>query len=362
MRTTSIRQLLREPESTTLDVKRDQYAFTKATDDLKSEIIKDIISFANTPRTTDAHILLGVTEHKGRPATITGITSHPDDAHLQQLINSKTNRPVHFTYQAITIDNKEIGIITIPPQERPTYLKHDYGKLRANTVYLRRGSSTATATPDEIIQLRTSVPTLDLQFANPAERTQHGRHLALASTVLHTPKKIPDLTAKVDILNGLFNPDYYREFIRYAVFDQLTTPIGIAITNTSSTTATDVHLHLTIPDPHVTLSLDAPPLPSQLATTDTPKAKKAPKRAITLERTSIAWHLTGTIPKIRPQQTQYLRELIYIGATTTMTLTIAATIHADNLPEPITSTLAVDITTAQRTATLIEALAIYNLD
>lgn len=358
-----IRQLLQEPESTTLDVKRDQYAFAKATDEQKSEIIKDIISFANTPRTTDAHILLGIAEQKGGKRTITGITIHPDDAHLQQLINSKTNRPVQFTYEPLTIDGREIGIITIPPHQHLTYLKHDYGKLRANTVYVRHGSSTSIATPDEIIQLHTSVPTLDLQFADTAERTQHGRHLTLASTILHTPKKIPDYGISFDFLE--FNREYYREFIRYATFDQLTTPIGIAITNTSTTTARDIRLTIAIDDPQskVTVALNAPPEPDQLSHVDTPKKRiKTIKSPIDVHRTARAWHITTSIPKVQPRQTHYLREQLHIGAATTMSLNLQATMHADNLPEPITTILTIDITTTERTATLIEALAIYNLD
>jgi hypothetical protein len=42
-----LRQLLYRRESETLDFKRDQYAFTKATDDQKAELLKDVMSFAN---------------------------------------------------------------------------------------------------------------------------------------------------------------------------------------------------------------------------------------------------------------------------------------------------------------------------
>ena len=40
-------RLLHEDESTTLDFKRDQYRFTKATEQEKSELLKDILGFAN---------------------------------------------------------------------------------------------------------------------------------------------------------------------------------------------------------------------------------------------------------------------------------------------------------------------------
>jgi Predicted transcriptional regulator containing an HTH domain and an uncharacterized domain shared with the mammalian protein Schlafen len=362
MRTARITELLRQSESTTLDFKQTQYALAGATDEQKSELIKDLLAFANANRTEDAYILLGVTEHKARRATITGITEHLDDAHLQQLINTKTNRTVHFSYHAATINGKAIGIITIPRQQRPVYLKKDFGKLRANTVYTRHGSSTSIATPDEIARMGTpDTPTLDLQFADHTERTLLGTHRAIASSVLHTPKDIPDYGVALEFLE--FNREYYREFIRYAAFDQLTQTFGIAITNTSSTTAHDVRATLTIPDPkHVTLALDAPPMPDLLDPIEKPKAKKPTPKAITLERTSTAWHLTATIPKVQPRQTHFVREQLFIGATRSMTLNVAVTIHGDNLPDPLTTSLTIKVTSTQNTATLIEALALYNLD
>lgn len=358
--TTTIKALLSHDEGTSLDFKQTQYPFARATDNQKSEIIKDILAFANAFRHQDAYILLGITE--GHPAQVTGITHHLSDAHLQQLINTKTNRPVEFSYHALRVNGKDIAAIRIAQQQRPIYLKKNFGNLHANTVYLRHGSSTSIATPDEIARMgNPDAPTLDLQFADANERRLQGTNLSITSTVLHTPKNIPDYGIAIDFLE--FNRNYYREFITHATFDQLTKPIGLAITNTSSTTAHDVRVTLTMPDPKkkVTIALNAPPLPEQL-TPDKPKQKPTPSRTIELERTSNAWHLTATFPKVQPHATQYLRHAVYIGARTTMTLNITAIIHADNLPTPITADLTIDLTNTKRTVTLIGALKIYNLD
>jgi hypothetical protein len=43
-------RLLYEEESPTLDFKREQYRFSKASDDEKSELLKDILGFANAWR------------------------------------------------------------------------------------------------------------------------------------------------------------------------------------------------------------------------------------------------------------------------------------------------------------------------
>jgi hypothetical protein len=359
--TATIKALLSNDESTTLDFKRDQYPFANATDHQKSELIKDTLAFANAFRHQDAYILLGITE--GHPATVTGITHHLNDAHLQQLLNTKTNRPIEFSYHALQINGKDIAAIRIPQQARPVYLKKHYGNLTANTVYLRHGSSTSIATPDDIARMGTpDTPTLDLHFADTSERKAQGTHRKITSTALHTPKNIPTLTAKVDILNGLFNPDYYRDSITYATFHQFHKPLGIAITNTSSVTAHDVRITLDIPDlkHHVTITLYPPATPEQLASTDKPKPAKA-KHAIELHHTSSAWHLAITFPKVQPRATQYLQHPFYLGAKQSMTVTIAVTIHADNLPTPITTTLTIRVTTTQRTTTLKGALKLYKL-
>ena len=145
--------LLNEDEGPALDFKRDQYPFEDATDEQKSEFVKDILAFANAWRRSNAHILVGVEEVKGGRSIPVGVRSHLDDANLQQFVNSKTNRKVDFRYECAMIDGVGIGVVCIPLQERPSYLTKRYGKLAENTVYIRRGSSTDTAKPDEIADM-----------------------------------------------------------------------------------------------------------------------------------------------------------------------------------------------------------------
>jgi hypothetical protein len=58
-------QLLHEEESESLDFKQGQYPFARASEEEKSEILKDILGFANAFRRADAYILLGVEEVRG---------------------------------------------------------------------------------------------------------------------------------------------------------------------------------------------------------------------------------------------------------------------------------------------------------
>jgi predicted HTH transcriptional regulator len=190
-----IEELLNESESSTLDFKRDQYRFENATDEEKSELLKDILAFANAWRRTDGYILIGVEEVKGGRSKVTGIGSHIDDAKIQQFVNGKTNRPIILSYQSLSFEGVQIGIIHIPPQERPFYLKKDFGKLKQNEVYLRRGSSTDIATPDEIakmgkIKIREIIDDLSVQpKSNPTveilRREMEQGNIVLVHVVRH---------------------------------------------------------------------------------------------------------------------------------------------------------------------------------
>jgi len=146
--------LLLEDEGTSLDFKRDQYPFVGVNDDdVKSELLKDILAFANSWRRSDAYILIGVEEVSGGRSNVVGVSTHLPDASLQQFINTKLQRPLIFSYEAYAYEKVQIGVIHIPIQDRPFYLKKGSGRLNANVVYIRRSSSTDIASPDEIAKM-----------------------------------------------------------------------------------------------------------------------------------------------------------------------------------------------------------------
>src|SRR5262249_13954538 len=124
-----------------------------ATNDEKSELLKDVLAFANAWRRATAYILIGVEEVKGGRSIVHGVTQHLNDNDLQQFVNSKTNHPVQFSYEAFPFEGKQVGVITISCQKRPFLLNSDYGKLKKQTVYTRQGSSTNPASLDEVARM-----------------------------------------------------------------------------------------------------------------------------------------------------------------------------------------------------------------
>ena len=238
-----IEGLLYENEGNALDFKREQYKFEGASREDKSELLKDILAFANSWRRTAAYIIVGVDENKGGRGKIVGVAESLDDAKLQQFVNSKTNKPVTFAYRVFSIESKLIGVIAIPAHERPIYLTSDFGKLEKEKVYVRRGSSTAIATPDEIVRMGLessdlSPPNLCLQWADLDDRRCLPSPCALEGLILEPrlPEGTFDRTrenAGYSFLRSYTNLDYSKELIEYTYSCNLLRKLGFRLHNES---------------------------------------------------------------------------------------------------------------------------------
>jgi predicted HTH transcriptional regulator len=64
--------LLQRSEGDTLDFKRDNYRFRNATENEKSELLKDTLALANAWKATDGSIIIGVEESNGKATNICG--------------------------------------------------------------------------------------------------------------------------------------------------------------------------------------------------------------------------------------------------------------------------------------------------
>ncbi len=146
--------LLQRSEGDTLDFKRDNYRFKNGSDDDKSELLKDILALANAWKATDGCIIVGVEEVNGKAASLPGVVPELNDSNVQQFVNSKTNRPVAFAVEHVDHQGTPLTIIRIgQKQPRPIFLNKSYGRLKKNVVYIRHGSSTEEASPDEIAEM-----------------------------------------------------------------------------------------------------------------------------------------------------------------------------------------------------------------
>lgn len=258
-----INTLLYEEESTTLDFKSEQYRFIKANDHEKAELLKDIIAFSNSWRRSDAYILIGIREVKGDKAVVEGITEHLDDAQIQEFIQYKVNKPIRFSYATVDVEGKKVGVISIPVQDRPFYLKKDFASLKANTVYLRRGSSTAVALPEEIAQMGAShniepkkSPILNVFMASGEhnEIKSNEKSFEIENSTIPEKEDFPlygvsnrshlgGIYAHQSILN-FKNQDYYSEYAEYLQKTKQMLGVMFGVENSGNSVARDVKVLL----------------------------------------------------------------------------------------------------------------------
>lgn len=367
--TVPIEELLWEEEGTTLDFKQKQYKFSLASDEEKGELLKDVVAFANAWRREDAYIIIGAKDVKGGRAQVLGITEELDDAQIQQFINSKTQKPIVFSYQVISVDTAKVAVISIPVQQRPIYLKKNYGKLKKGIVYLRRGSSTSEATPDEIFKMGQSenqfakeVPSLSLEFANRKNRVSLGAILSINPTLLNIPPddKVPDFEdtrssgplSLPSLTTTMARKDYFRELIKYYFIREAATKLDFLIKNTSSHTLTDIRVELNMNNKGGVISLlnasDIPEIPdshydylspsSNLNSLNIPPLGQRPIEIHTLPN-----EICVEIPfeKAQPKQTVFSFESIFILVREDCDVQIDVTIFSDDLPEPVRQSLIV---------------------
>ncbi len=149
---TIFENLLNNPESSTLDFKKELYNFSNV--DSTAKFIKDIISFSNTIRSTSAYIIFGIKELDGS-LELTGLENGIDDAILQNKIKDNVfPRPI-FSYSPIIYQEKLFGIIEIPihKYELPITPSKQLKGLSVGQVYYRNGTSNTEATAIDIIRI-----------------------------------------------------------------------------------------------------------------------------------------------------------------------------------------------------------------
>ncbi|MGD8496230.1 MAG: ATP-binding protein [Gemmatimonadales bacterium] len=353
-----LEQLLHEDESTSLDFKSAQYPFRGATDEEKTELLKDVLALANAWRRTDGYILVGVEEVRGGRSRPVGVTEHLDDAELQQFVNSKTQRPVEFSYRQASIDRVSIGVIHVAVQHRPIYLLKGFGRLSKETVYLRRGSSTAQATPDEVAKMgqafvsNAKPPGLTFGAAAFGSRTITGLDLDITVEVLSLPS-LGDYGRRG---NGLLrdpttNRDYLRELAEYVRVKKLTRPLGLVVSNSVGPTAKGVEWRARAArDDDVVLLAQLPERPSTHTFVSIPDRIRSLFQVPTVEVESFSdhWEVLARFGDILPGDKGWLAKPLLVGASVDKEVQFEGLLRAANLPEPLEANLTVRVTAISR--------------
>ena len=106
-----ISYFLMNPESDTLDFKREQYKLLDSTS--KSKFIKDILAFSNTKRNATAYIFVGVDINKMNKRTLNSLDKQYDDSDFQSLIKDKIYPIPKFLFYHVEYEGFILGIFKI---------------------------------------------------------------------------------------------------------------------------------------------------------------------------------------------------------------------------------------------------------
>lgn len=279
-----------------------------------------------------------------------GVATQLLNQNLQQFVASKTNRPVLFSYTPVVFEGMQIGVVTVQLQERPVYLLKRYGRLEAQTVYIRRGDTTAKASPDEIAHMGSALasgsalPTLELDLYNPNGRIKLGTCLDLNVRAFEVPdeRSIPDYGSAPHPLlpsDPLSNRDFYRELAAYFRDVGCLVPVGLAVTNSSATVARGVLVALefdALSGISVLGASEKPPIPTkQRAFGRMGPGTPAPDREIAVGHHGNIDEVRMEIAAIQPGVTAWSNNVFHVGAPKCVSAQARANISAHNLPIPL---------------------------
>jgi hypothetical protein len=269
---------------------------------------------------------------------------------------------VLFSYSVRVLDGKEIGVIRIPVQQRPVFLTKDFGKLKANVVYLRRGSSTVVARPDEVAEMGKASgeiyparPVLLVGFGDPVTRSNLGLAIKIEVCNLTPPsdQEIPDYAFGGPwrvAMNALANKDYYREYAAYLTDDRGLMPIWFYAENAGEVVANDVRLEGQLDDAERLFTLR-----------DATRMRQRPRKetfpyiptgftasALSVEQTPDGWIIHGSFGKLQPKQVLVARSCLFVGARHTGMATLDVKMFADNLTSPKREEMSVHVLATHR--------------
>jgi hypothetical protein len=350
-----LKRLMAEGESSRLDYKSQQYPFVGVSDGQKAELLKDILAMANASREVDAFILIGIAEQPGGRPRIVGIADHLDDADLQQFVNSKTNRPIKFSYVEFSVEGMTLAAIRIPVQPRPFFVRKRYGCVEPLVVYMRRGSATVIADPDEVHDMGvasaiSATPSLSVEFADLKRRRPLGHNLALKQVILEpiSDEELPVVNEPPDplgfsirssLVEGHINHDYWLEMRNYVLMQNAIGRIGFSATNTSAVVAHGVRAVLTHRrEQGVFLLQDPPARPPERRSlgADLYASIVTGDGDVVVSEYGDEWHIEVRFGKIQPKASVWTTDELLIGTANAREVVLAGQIFGDNFePVPI---------------------------
>lgn len=136
-----------------------------STREKRAEFVKDVTAIANTPGGT-GYLIIGVLDNRKCPRVsygpekyVTGFTSDPDELERQMMdaLNNYCDPIPKIEFDQILHPqiNRTIGVVTIiRSSKKPHKIIRSSDGVELHDVFIRRGTGTFKATPDEIFEMK----------------------------------------------------------------------------------------------------------------------------------------------------------------------------------------------------------------
>lgn len=367
-----LERLLRESASDTLVFRAGEYKFEGALNLEKSQLLRDVIGMANSWRRADSFILVGVEQSQSGNPKILGLIQHLDETKIVDFVNSKVQKPIAFHYRAYLYEQKKIGLIHIPLQERPFYLKEDYANLKKYVIYVKRGDSVLEANTEEVSKIKEFVlpekkaePVFRVEFANSKKKIPLGKHLTMKTFLIEVTggDALPDLECAGTIPSedgfsvfpnpAKLNRHYYRELADHFQKIGRVSMIDLCISNLGKEPVSGVFIEIFVEDPEnqyfIQEAFEIPHRPEKdRGLSNLKPILQSWNAGVRARRDNRVWLIEIQFGEILPAKTVFSTHAIYVGARSSLSMDLHAVVHAKNMAQPIHVPLTIDIQTQKK--------------
>ena len=141
-----LESLLKKPEGKMIDFK-EKLSMSPKGKITNEDLFKDIAAISNAVE-IEGWLVFGIVD---KTYEVVGLDVPLDEVQIQQKCKTYLDPPVDLEIVNLDFENKVVGVITISPTLKPHKVIQSSGNLKAQKVYVRRGSVNDEATPDEIL-------------------------------------------------------------------------------------------------------------------------------------------------------------------------------------------------------------------
>ncbi len=232
-------------------------------------------------------------------------------------------------------------------------------------VYVRRGSATGEAPPDEVVRMASGTlgvglpPMLQVDFADLKIRETYGLNLHLHCR----PREIPPLDSiplfgkppqtfygmSLDVNLNTQNRRYYRDLAVWIRDYAHLSPVGLTVFNPAGTTAEEIVVTINMEAADGLTVLDAdekPPLPSPgWNMPHVPLARRYAGR-VDVSKFGSRFEIRTELGNLQPGTAAWSKDSFYVGARIPQTVKADVAISANNLRTPMTMKAEIEIEVA----------------